>query len=166
MPSILFVCTANRFRSPLAAAIFQRSLEERGIAESWQVGSAGTWTIPGKPVIPAASVAARKLGLDLSTHRSAEVSGSLLSKYDLILVMQAGQKEALLTEFPTSSESIHLLSEVVEERSYDIPDERSIEGAVQIAYELDGLIRIGLDQICDLAKQRNDTRSQTEFQNE
>jgi protein-tyrosine phosphatase len=165
MPSILFVCTANRFRSPVAAAMFQRNLEERGTAESWQIGSAGTWTTPGKPVIPGVSDAARKFGIDLSGHRSAEVSRGLLSEYDLVLVMQAGQKEALLTEFPDLQERIHLLSEVVEHRSYDIPDlPGSEQEAAEIVEELNGLIRDGLDHICVLAAHLNSTRQRTELQ--
>ncbi|RPJ38045.1 MAG: low molecular weight phosphatase family protein, partial [Chloroflexi bacterium] len=73
MPSVLFVCMANRFRSPLAAAIFRKSLEEKGLAGSWQVGSAGTWATPGQPVIPSVLAAARELGLDLSGHRAARL---------------------------------------------------------------------------------------------
>src|SRR5512141_235703 len=105
MPSVLFVCTANRFRSPLAAAIFSRALEEENNREiaslihrtgPWKVRSAGTWAIPGQSVIPEAYQAAQKLGLNLADHRAERVSVQLLSAYDLILVMQASQKEALL----------------------------------------------------------------------
>lgn len=164
MPSILLVCTANRFRSPLAAAMLKKSLEEIRIAESWQIGSAGIWTTPGKPVISRAADAAQKFGIDLSGHRSTEVSRGLLSNYDLILVMQAGQKEALLTEFPDLGERIHLLSEVVEGRSYDIPDLLGSEHeAAEIVEELNGLIRGGLDQICVLATYLNNTRQRTEL---
>src|SRR6185503_19226411 len=100
MPSILFVCTANRFRSPLAAAVLRKCLEELDIADSWLISSAGTWATAGQPLMPGVSEAAQRLNLDVSNHRSVRVSGKLLSKYDLIIVMQGGQKEALLSEFP------------------------------------------------------------------
>src|SRR5512139_2422813 len=100
MPSVIFVCTANRFRSPLAAAILEKALKEGKSAagrtgglpslEPWHVGSAGTWATPGEPVLPMVSEAAQKLGIDLSDHSSRRVSGPLLSEYDLILVMEAG----------------------------------------------------------------------------
>jgi protein arginine phosphatase len=164
MPSILFVCTANRFRSPLAAALFKKNLEERGITGSWQVGSAGTWTIPGKPVLQAASGAALRFGIDLSGHRSSEVSRGLLREYDLILVMQAGQKEALMTEFPELQPKIHLFSEVVEGRSYDIPDFLSSEQELEeVAQELNALIRRGLDSICTLAARLSTIRQIAEL---
>ena len=50
MPKVLFVCTANRFRSPLAAAIFKRFLLESQETGRWRVSSAGTWTRSGLPV--------------------------------------------------------------------------------------------------------------------
>jgi protein-tyrosine phosphatase len=166
MPSILFICTANRFRSPLAAALLQHSLEKMGIAESWRIGSAGNWATPGQPVLPSVSETAQGFGIDLSGHRSTRVSRQLLSNYDLILVMQAGQKEALLSEFPHLEERIYLLSEVVERRSYDIPDSpESEQGVQEIGAELNALIRRGLDYICVLATYLHNTRRSSGLSN-
>jgi protein-tyrosine phosphatase len=161
MPSILFVCTANRFRSPLAAAIFSRALEEEKNADTasvirragaWRVRSAGTWATPGKPVLPAVQQAASRLGLDLAYHRAERVSRELLSEYDLILVMQASQKEALLSEFPALEEYVYLFSHVVDRGMYDIPDTFESEQEVaQVAADMDELIRRGLPYICVLA---------------
>lgn len=161
MPSILFVCTANRFRSPLAAALFRRALSEtsdpeltrilRG-APRWRVESAGTWTEPGQPILPEVHGAAQRLGLDLSDHRSRCVSGELLSQYDLILVMQASQREALVSEFPQLEERIYLFSHVVELGRYDIPDSfGSEEEVAQVGVTMDELIRGGLRYIGVLA---------------
>ena len=41
MPSVLFVCTANQFRSPIAAALFSRKLQDERVSQGWSVGSAG-----------------------------------------------------------------------------------------------------------------------------
>lgn len=152
MPAILFVCTANRFRSPVAAAVLRKCLEDRGMVRSWRIHSAGTWAESGKPVISPVLDAAMKLGIDLSRHRSAEVSRQMLSDHDLVVVMQAGQKEALLTEFPDLRDRIHLLSEIVEGRDYDIPDSMvSVQDAEEVVNELSGLVRRGLGPICELA---------------
>jgi protein-tyrosine-phosphatase len=162
MPSILFVCTANRFRSPLAAAMLRKNLEELGNSQGWHISSAGTWAEAGLPVVPDISNATQKLGLDLSGHRSVSVSGQLLSSYDLILVMEAGQKEALLSEFPHLQNRVHLLSNVVENRSYDIPDALGSEQeAAEIVTELNSLIQRGRDSICVLATNLNHTRRGT-----
>lgn len=163
MPSVLFVCTANRFRSPLAAAIFAKALEEMGIAEDWRVGSAGLWAMSGQPALEGVAGAARKMGMDLSEHRSARVSGDLLSAYDLILVMEASQREALLSEFPGLDQRIYLLSSVVERRSYDIPDlPESDAGILEVGLELNELVRRGLESICILATYLNNTCRQSE----
>lgn len=153
MPSILFVCNANRFRSPLAAAMFRKRLQELEIPGSWQVGSAGMWAAPGQPALQRAAAAGRKLGLDLSDHRSARLSRSMVSEYDLIVVMEAGHREALVNEDPRLLPRVHLLSDLVERSSYDIPDTFSSEQEVgEVTAELDDLIRDGLESICALAE--------------
>ena len=164
MPSILFVCTANRFRSPLAAAFLTKALGEMGITESWRIGSAGTWATPGQPVLQTVSDAAQGFGIDLSAHRSDRVSRRLLSEYDLILVMQASQKEALVSEFPELEERVYLFSDVVERRSYDIPDSSvSEQGVQEISAELEALIRRGLNYICVLATYLHNTKHRSEL---
>jgi len=159
MPSVLFVCTANRFRSPLAAAIFKKALTEEqsqkelpwnvGNPGDWKVGSAGTWAIPGQEALPDVLEAGKQIGIDLSDHRSQQVDGALLAKYDLILVMQKSHREALLGEFPDLHEHIQLLSEVVDFRSYDIRDTvETFQEVVGVTASLNDLIRRGLRYIC------------------
>lgn len=154
MPSILFICTANRFRSPLAQAMFRLALEDSRTAESWTVDSAGTWATSGMAVLPAVAVIARQYNLDLSQHRSKEVTGKILAAHDLILVMEAGHKEALLHEFSLYAEHIHLLSQVADERQYNIPDAiESFASMAGVAKDLHSLIQTGFDHICDKAHQ-------------
>jgi protein-tyrosine-phosphatase len=171
MSSILFVCTANRFRSPIAAAILTKVLKEEQRPEvasllrragPWQVGSAGTWATPGQPVLAEVNLAAGQLGLDLSSHRSQCVSGELLAEYDLILTMQASQKEALQAEFAPLADSIYLLSDVIERGSYDIPDLYGSEReALEVALKLNELIRRGRERICVLAGALHNERYRT-----
>lgn len=162
MPSVLFVCTANRFRSPLAAAIFKRRVIDEGFkrtspwnigeAQDWRVESAGTWTTPGQPVLPAVFEAGAQLGIDLSAHRSTLVNERLLAENDLILVMQKSQKEALQSEFPQHRERIYLLSHVMELDSYDIPDTfDSVQDVMQVGAEMKELMDRNFYYICILA---------------
>ena len=152
MPSVLFVCTANRFRSPLAAAFFRKALADFAVAGAWNVDSAGTWTVPGMPILPEVPLIARKYNLDLARHRSKPVTEALLAAQDLVLVMETGHREALQHEFPTAAGRIHLLSQVVEERTYDIPDLTDSLGVMmEIGEELHELIQKGFVNICDLA---------------
>jgi protein-tyrosine-phosphatase len=159
MPSILFVCTANRLRSPLAAAMFRKKLGELGVAEAWQIDSAGIWAAPGQRALPEAVKAAANVGLELASHRSVRVSRESLFDYDLIVAMTAGQKEALLTEFPRLQDSVYLLSDIVERRGYDIPDAAGSEQELKGLFVLlDGLLRRGLQAICVLATYLHNTK--------
>lgn len=121
MPSILFVCTANRCRSPVAAALMQRHVAVAAPGERWQIESAGTWALPDLPADVGMRSADAQVGLDLSQHRAQPVSGALLDRYDLILTMEAGQQEALQIEFPHRRGHIYLLSELTGPR-YDVDD--------------------------------------------
>ena len=152
MPSILFVCLANRYRSPLAAAFFCQCLEQAANRQDWSVGSAGTWTKAGLPPDGRALQDARDCGLDIKAHRSRQVNAVLLSQSNLVLVMEAGQKEALQVEFPREREKIYLLSEVVDGVPYDIPEPNDPDTSHQeIANEIYGLIKRGFKNICNLA---------------
>jgi len=150
MPSILFVCTANQFRSPLAAACFSRKLSGLNWKGDWIIQSAGTWAAPDQPPLPVAIAVARKLGVSLEGHRSRCVTPALVSIQDLILVMETGQKEALQHEFAIFSKRVFLLSEIVENKAEDISDPviSDTESYIETALRINQLIEHGFYRIC------------------
>lgn len=154
MPAILFICTANLYRSPLAAAFLRKKLEELSLAKDWQVDSAGTWTTSGTAIHSQTIEDAINFGLDVLGHKSQQVTAKLLASNDLILVMETGQKEALTIEFPDYSSKIFLLAEVIDGIAYNIPDPLSFEGEHDrdIVNELAKLIDRGTDKILAMAK--------------
>jgi protein-tyrosine phosphatase len=162
MPSVLFVCTANRFRSPLAAGILEKALaeEEKHRASAWNIGRAGDWVVasaglhavPLQPVLPDVLDAASQLGIDLSGHLSQEVQDLSLGDYDLIVVMQASHRMELLQMHPELQEQVYLFSQVVDNEAYDIPDAyQSPQGVMGVGAVLNDLIRRRLSYICVLA---------------
>ena len=162
MPSVLFVCTANRFRSPLAAGIFRKALaeEERQRASSWNIGKASDWdvtsaglqAVPLLPVLPDVMEAAGQLGIDLSGHLSQPVEDLDLEEYDLILVMQQSHRASLLERNPGLEEYVYLFSQVVDYETYDIPDNYSSpQGVMGVCVVMNELIRRRLSYICVLA---------------
>ena len=154
MPSILFVCTANCYRSPIAAAAFLRKAKEANLGDQWVVGSAGTWTTPGLPPIEAAVRTAGALGLDIAGHMSTPISQKDFEEYDLVLVMEAGHKEAILNEFSQSRGRVFLLTEVAANIAYDIPDPMQFEESEEsdkIAAEICNLLDVGFENIIRLA---------------
>lgn len=122
MPAIIFVCTANQFRSPIAATYFARKLTLMGTDGNWEVGSAGTWTPADLPAHPKVVKAAAKLGLDLRSHRTREVDETLLGQADLIVVMQHGHQEAIEAEFPAVRGKIFLLGSLAKIPGGEIQD--------------------------------------------
>lgn len=121
MPTILFVCTADQYRSPIAAAYLRRLLCEHGLGE-WNVESAGTWAIP-RQVPTAESIRdAKTLELDLGGHVTRMVDAQILRGADLIVVMEKGQKEALLTEFPECGARTYLLAELLQGVPFNVAD--------------------------------------------
>ncbi len=86
MKRILLVCTGNICRSPLAAALMERALKERGV-DGIDVSSAGTGAWDGAPVSEGAYLVALEQGLDLSGHRARLLTRDLVEQCDLILTM-------------------------------------------------------------------------------
>jgi len=122
MPAILFVCTANQFRSPIAAASFSQKLTSFSLHGIWKVSSAGTWAIEGLPANPNAITAALKLGLDITQHQTREVNLEMVSENDLIVVMEKNHKESLELEFPQTIGKIVLLGQIANVPHDEIPD--------------------------------------------
>jgi protein-tyrosine phosphatase len=99
---IIFVCTGNTCRSPLAEALCGKLLSERlGCTPSelasrgYAVMSAGLAAFPGEPATPEAVEVARELGADLTRHQSRTLSVSHLLQADHVLVMTQTHLDAL-----------------------------------------------------------------------
>ncbi|MEO7367810.1 MAG: hypothetical protein ABIZ36_07625, partial [Gemmatimonadaceae bacterium] len=75
---LLFVCTGNTCRSPLAEAIARRLADERGIYDV-TVGSAGTSAWPDAPASDGALLVAMEHGLDLGDHRARVLSPEIVA---------------------------------------------------------------------------------------
>jgi protein-tyrosine-phosphatase len=84
--NLLFVCSGNTCRSPLAAAIARRLLGERGWTHV-RVESAGASAIAGAPASAHAIAVADEHGLDLTGHRSQPLTLERLEWADVILAM-------------------------------------------------------------------------------
>jgi len=114
---VLFVCTGNTCRSPMAEVVMQKhladrlgismdQLEERGV----MVASAGISAYPGGRAAPEAISLLSGRGLDLSTHGSQPLGDRMVEQADLILTMTDGHKQAILARWPDARERIQTLS--------------------------------------------------------
>lgn len=91
--NILFVCTGNTCRSPMAAALFNKIATERGL--DVRIESAGLFAADGENASNEAVIAMQKYDIDLLGHHAQSVNTELLEKSDLILTMTAAHKMVL-----------------------------------------------------------------------
>lgn len=114
---LLFVCTGNTCRSPLAEGIARREAAQRGWS-GMDCRSAGVFAGGGEPISEGAEIVAREHALDLGGHRSSPLTPELVSWADLVLAMSeshlrvaaelgAGERARLLTDFLPSEHPCH-----------------------------------------------------------
>lgn len=112
--NILFVCTGNTCRSPMAAALLRQLLQERGgdLAQI-RISSAGLYAHSGTPASPEAIEALRSYDIDLSTHLARELEREELAAADLILTMTNAQKNQILKVYPAFKDRVFVLKDFV-----------------------------------------------------
>ena len=153
MVSVLFVCTGNQYRSPIAAEAFRGQLIRDERAAQWQVSSAGTWTAPGQRAPHMAVELARLFGVNIEEHVTRMLNAKMLKDADLVFVMEQGHLESIQAEFPFAKKKLHLLSEVVDDLAYDIPDPVSAHGEARVIIrDLVMMIRVGCGKIYKIAE--------------
>ena len=119
---VLFLCYGNIMRSAFAGAYY--ASRARGEALS-----AGFHQRDKRPADPRAVAAARTWGVDLSSHRSRTIDRELMSRADLVLVMDHANLAALATRYPDALEKTYLLGSLDSEPDVEIADPFEAEDA-------------------------------------
>lgn len=114
---IVFVCTGNTCRSPMAEGIAKQKLAQRlGCRVSqlpdrfYEVLSAGILAAPGVEATPEACRAAHGLGADISSHRSSKLTRDLIQSADVVFCMTGSHVQEVLRLAPDEAEKILPLS--------------------------------------------------------
>ncbi len=107
--AVLFVCAANRCRSPLAAARLRQLLAQHAAPGVWRVESAGLYAQTGQPATPPTQTVAAEYGLDLTDHRSRPLDAMTLDEFAWIVVMEEIQADALRAAYPPLASAVHTL---------------------------------------------------------
>ena len=88
--TLLFVCSGNTCRSPLAEAVGRREAERLGMGGRLRVLSAGTGAFSGSPASEGSMIVASRHGLDLADHRSSLLTAERVGQASLVLGMSPG----------------------------------------------------------------------------
>jgi protein-tyrosine phosphatase len=146
---IVFVCTGNTCRSPLAETLCKKRLADRlacSVAElpvrGYRVISAGLAAPPGMPAADEAVAVAHSLGADLTQHVSRPLTPELAAQADHLLAMTSGHLRALVEHFPPGAGRPRLLSPAGDDVDDPIGQSREVYEACarQLASHVETLV--------------------------
>lgn len=115
---ILFICTGNTCRSPMAEGIFRKL--SAGHPE-WQAGSAGTSAWRGQEASPETLHVLQAHGVNFSCHESRPVTEELMENATDVYAMTESHLAALLANFPEHADKIRLVTCYTDNRSIADP---------------------------------------------
>jgi protein-tyrosine-phosphatase len=146
MHSVLFVCTANICRSPMAMGLLRAKTQNS--REPWRIESAGTWAVKGRPAAEKTRQVLEGHGIQLGQQISRPVTRELLESFNLILTMEQGHKEALQVEFPSLASRVYTLTEMADGfGDIDDPIGGPLEAFEQTFEEIEQILDQGFDKI-------------------
>jgi len=141
---IIFVCTGNTCRSPMAEAIFKDIITEKGMEEEFEVYSAGVYAFENDPAShQAIEVMKKEFNINLKNHRAKVLDGTDVERADLILTMTRHHRDMIIDIYPEAADKVHVLKEFAgleEELDVIDPFGQDYDVYKSCAYEIEELL--------------------------
>ncbi|RKR76127.1 hypothetical protein [Frondihabitans australicus] len=138
---VLFVCTGNLCRSPLAEASSRARGDTRGVLT---FASAGTRADDGHPAAAQSEAAARRIGLSLAGHATRRLTNRSAAAADLVLTMSFDQRRQVVQLAPAATRRTFTLPEFARlirfSTSAGVPVADSVQALVSVTSSLRGLV--------------------------
>jgi len=130
MKTILFLCTGNICRSPMAEGLFRNAVKGRG---DFRVVSAGLGAVDGQPPTNHSVTAMKEIGIDIASQRSRALTAELVRSADYIFGMTHSHVDTVALLYPSAAEKTFLLREFDETLE---PYEKDISDPIGSSYHV------------------------------
>lgn len=148
MKKIIFICTGNICRSPMAQYYMKERLKKLGLEDEYFIDSCGTFGTKGERATLNTMIAMEKYDVCLNDHRAKNIKDVNLEDYDYIMCLTLQHKQQILQVFPDLKEKVFTLKGYNKEKplDLDIKDpwgyDRDVHAmcAKEIVYSVDELL--------------------------
>lgn len=135
MDKIVFICTGNTCRSPMAEGLFKSMNGEQ--KTGLEAISAGIFTNNGMPASENAVIAAKELGADISNHKSQILNGDIVNNAKYLVCMTGAHYDQILLKFPNANDKLFTLlpTDIDDPFGGNIDDYRKCAAQIKLAVE-------------------------------
>lgn len=114
MKKIMFVCTGNVCRSPMAEGYLLKKFRDLNKEDEYLVSSCGIYANKGENATHNAVEVMKKYGVDIEHHKATRIEDSNIEEFDLVITLTEYHKKIILENYPSLNGKIYTLKEFVD----------------------------------------------------
>ena len=147
---VMFVCTGNTGRSPMAEALAKDYVEKHNLNISVQ--SRGVNVDPNETNPEEGTVKVLKdRNIDISSHKATQLVKEDIDSSDYLLTMTQNHKDRILSKYPEAQDKVYTLAEFATGKNEDLSDpyKMPIAAYIKVENQLDKFLPLALDKIAN-----------------